>query len=330
MADQRPFMESPPARPWATWLRRAFVLGLVAVAARTLQHFDWHALGETLRGARGWLVVAGALGNLAQIACKSERWRLLLAPVRRLSPGRLYAYLLSAYGASMVLPGVAGEVLRIYLLRRRHDVPVAVSTAVVTIEKLFDGVGLIVVVGALPFLLSLPRPVSLSMAALSAGGMLVTITLIALARRASRSGWKGRWTRLAPLAPGLACLTTPSMFAGASAWSLLAHLIECVAIKLLLLSVGLDLPWATGGLVLLAFSFAMVIPLVPGHAGTLEAASVAALGLLGAPIEKAIAFTLAYRVVEMVPMLLFALTGLGLVTEAREEQARIAEAPEAP
>ena len=143
---------SPPrATPsrWAQALRLLLGLALLALCVFALRRLDWAALLAALRGARLSLVALAMLLNLVQLAAKSERWRRMLSSSAALPPLRLYHYLVVAYASSMVLPGPAGELLRIYLLRKRHGVPASLSTAVVLLEKLFDGIGLIALVAPL-------------------------------------------------------------------------------------------------------------------------------------------------------------------------------------
>ena len=87
---------------------------------------DWHAVAAALAGADLRLVALAAALNFVHVAAKSERWRVMLSPVARVSTLKLYFYLIVSYAASVVLPGRAGEALRVYLLRR-HDVPAYAS-----------------------------------------------------------------------------------------------------------------------------------------------------------------------------------------------------------
>lgn len=320
-----PSPRAPPSR-WAQALRLLLGVALLALCVFALRRLDWAALLAALRGARLSLVALAMLLNLVQLAAKSERWRRMLSSAAELPPLRLYHYLVVAYASSMVLPGPAGELLRIYLLRKRHGVPASLSTAVVLLEKLFDGIGLIALVAPLPLLLVLPRAVSLGIVALCLGGLAVVAAVLVFARSVERHGFSGRFQRWAHLAPGLDSVRRPGIFFPASALSLLAHLLDAAAIVVLMRSIGLDLPVAASALVILALSFALIVPLTPGHVGALEAGVVGALGLLGTPPEQAVAFGLVYHSMQVLPVMLLGVSGVGLIGEARAEEARGAEA----
>src|SRR5678815_4927301 len=109
---------------------------------------------------------------------------------------------------------------RVYLLRRRDEVPVGDSVAVVVAEKLFEVLGLLVVTAPLPLLLVLPRWVEASITVVAGGGLLALVVAVVLARRAaSRSGALGYLGR------GLACMREPSRVALAIAWSVGAYVV---------------------------------------------------------------------------------------------------------
>lgn len=313
-------LDRPVSRRRFLALRAAVAVAALALSGVALSRLDLKAIGDALAHARLPFVAMATLVYLVQILPAAERWRVMLASVRLLPRARLCQYLLVAHAASMVLLGPAGWVLRIYLVRKRYDVPVQISIAVVAVEKLFDGIGLLVVVAPLPLLLALPRSVSLVIMALTAGGLVVTAVAIAAAARVEKRGWQGWLKRWSHLAPGIESLRSPGLFFRVSALSFAIHLSNVVAIQILFLAVGLDLPLATGGLVVLALMCAFALPLTPGGFGMVEAAAVFALGLVGVSPEKALAFGLVHRAVVLVPMLL-GLTGIGLVGEARADQA---------
>lgn len=295
---------------WGILLVLAVVLAVRALGRAGLVDV-YHAVIH----ADGRLVGLATLLALIQIVCKSERWRLMLSPIAKLPPVRLYYYLLLAYGASMLLPSPSGTAARVYLLKRNHDVPAMESTAVIAAEKLFEGIGLMVVVAPLPLLLSLPGSLRLTITALVAGGLLVTGVSVILGRRARRGGGGGgRWRRLAPAAD---CVSRPSIFIPASVLSVVSQLLNCAVIVLLFRAVGITVPVAASALVILVLAVALLIPFTPGHAVTLEAGAVAALAIVGVSSEPALAFGLVYHAVHLVPVALVVLTGLKLLGEVR-------------
>src|SRR6185369_14532085 len=97
-----------------------------------------------------------------------------------------------------------------------------------------------------------------------------------------------------------------------------ARILDCIALGLLFAATGLDVPWAASAFVLLAIAFAVLIPLTPGHLGTLEAAIVGALGVVGVPLAAAVACALLFHAQRVISIALLGLTGVSFVADARD------------
>lgn len=99
----------------------------------------------------GWLVPAVAVYFLA-VWGRTWRWHYLLRPLRAIPLGRLFPVVVIGYMGNNVYPFRAGEVIRAYVLKRNDQVPVTASLATIVVERVFDGlVMLLFVFVALPF-----------------------------------------------------------------------------------------------------------------------------------------------------------------------------------
>jgi glycosyltransferase 2 family protein len=293
-------------------LRCASGAVLVGLLVLLLAKVEWAQVGHALgRAHLGWVLAAAVL-NFGNLACKTARWSTMLGAVRRVGFGRLYYYLIVSYAASAVLPARAGEALRVYFLRRRDEIPVGDSVAIVVVEKLFEVLGLLVVVAPLPFFLVLPRWVEVSISIVAGGGLVALLVALILARRATTgSGALGSLVR------GLACMREPSRVVLAIAWSVAAYLVDAGEVWLVLHALGIEAPWATPALVLLGGNLAIAIPSTPGQLGALEAGVVVALAAVGVPAAQALAFGLVYHIMQLIPIVLVGLSGFRLMMEAR-------------
>jgi uncharacterized membrane protein YbhN (UPF0104 family) len=283
---------------------------IVGALALLLSRMEWSKVGEALRTASlGWVLVAAGL-NFVNLACKTARWGTMLGPLGRVGYLRLYYYLIVSYAASALLPARAGEALRVYLLRRRDNVPVADSVGVVVVEKMFEVLGLLVVVVPLPLLLVLPHWVDVSIWVIAVGGVIALVVAVAL----GRGGGSGRFNELRR---GLMCMREPWRIALAIGWSVAAYLVDALEIWLVLRALAIDVPWATPALVLLGANLAAAVPSTPGQLGAIEAGVVAVLAVVGVPTEKALAFALVYHVMQLLPVVLVGLSGVRLMNEAK-------------
>lgn len=291
----------------------ALFLGLLVLMVR---HVDWSEVLQALRHASLPLVFAAAALNFVNLAAKAARWQVMLRPLGRVGFLRLYYYLIVSYAASALLPARAGEALRVVLLRRRDNVAVADSVGVVVVEKLFEVLGLLVVVLPLPLLLVLPHWAELSIWAIAAGGLLALLVAVLLATRLGPQQEEGSWYKLAR---GLTCMKSPSRVGLAIALSVAAYVIDAAEVWLVLRALAIDVPWATPALVLLGGNLAIAVPSTPGQLGALEAGVVAGLSIAKVPVPAALAFALVYHVMQLLPIVLVGLSGLRLVAEARTD-----------
>ena len=92
-----------------------------------------------------------------------------------------------------------------------------------------------------------------------------------------------------------------------AAWGL-----EVGVVSLALRAVGLSLPIPAACLVLAAVNLALMFPVAtPGNLGTVELGAALALLEFGVPKEGALAFSICYRLLQMVPIAVFGITFAG-------------------
>lgn len=312
-----------------TWSRRAwafFALRLTVIAAMVagfgilLRGLDLHALSAALERARLGLVVAAGVASFVLMWLKAVRLGVLLAPARRVGMGRLYHYSVLSYAVSTLLPARAGEVLRVWLLVKRDQVPVTAAAGAAATDKLFEALGMLVVVAPLPWLLpGLPGWVSRSLVWVGvAGGAALVAGWIVL--RFAREG-----SRLAWLRPGMEVLRRPRAFAAALVLSLLASVLDLVILWMVLWAMGLELPVGAAILTLLAVNVAIALPTTPAHVGTFELGALLALDLVGVPRPEALAFALVYHAIQAVPLAVIGLAQMRFITTTLRAQRLEAE-----
>lgn len=108
----------------------------------------WHDMREV---KIGW-VLTGATVYFLAVWGRTWRWHYLLRSIKPISLRELFPVVVIGYMGNNVYPFRAGEVIRAYVLRRNEDVRISASLATIVIERIFDGlVMLIFVFVALPF-----------------------------------------------------------------------------------------------------------------------------------------------------------------------------------
>ncbi len=302
-------------------LRRGLVLGLHAAlslavlgaGAHFVRRLDIPRVGAALAAASLLLAAAAAAINLGHVVLRAGLLRALLAPVRRIRLLPLVRYDLGMFAANNLLPGRAGELVRIRLLDAREGVPISSSLAVSLVEKAFDAIALLLLALPVPFVLrGLPSSVRLAIGLLGAAGALGLAAAWALARFGQR-----REGRLQRFAAGMAVVRRGSMFASALGWTLAAHLADVAEIAVCMAALRIEAPPATPLLVLLGVAVALAVPSTPSGIGALELGAVGALHLVGVSGERALAFALIYHAIQALPVTLLGIDGMRLAAVAR-------------
>ena len=123
--------------------RLRLALGLLVSAIFlwiALQGQDLTNVWETLTHANYLWIVPGILAYFLAVLARTWRWHYLLRSIKPVSLRTLFPIVTIGYMGNNIYPARAGEVLRAYVLRREEGVPVSASLATIVIERIFDGV----------------------------------------------------------------------------------------------------------------------------------------------------------------------------------------------
>ncbi len=135
-------------RFWIGLTISVFFLGLL------FWQIDLSQMVTHLREANYLYLLPGvALYFAIAVVFRTVRWRLLLAPMKRIGTGRLFPVVIVGYMANNILPVRMGEIVRSYYLGQREDVSKSATLATVAVERIMDGVVLLILLVAVsPFL----------------------------------------------------------------------------------------------------------------------------------------------------------------------------------
>ncbi len=297
----------PMGPRWRLVLRLAVIAAVAAGVWYMLRGLDLDALGRALGRARPELLVAAAVINFAILLCKAASWWIMLAPEHPVPLLRLYRLTISAFAASVLVPARAGEVMRIFVLKKQDGVPATRSAAVAVAEKLFDAVSMLMVMAPVPWLVpALPASAGWWLGGLAIAALVAIAILRLLLDRVHPHGWLGRFMA------GMEVLRRPRKLAATIAVLVASWLVDLVLVWCVLAAVGIDLPLADGLVILFCLNLTVALPSTPGGVGALELGALFALDLLHVEREPALAFALLYHAVQVIP-----LVAVGLVLDAR-------------
>jgi uncharacterized membrane protein YbhN (UPF0104 family) len=313
-------------------------IGLAVSAASIwllLRQIDLAEVRVALSQAQWPLLLAAAGMYFVAMSVRAWRWTFLLRPTRRLTLPRVWPVTALVYASNLILPARLGEVVRAAVLRTR-GVPMSAGLATIAAERVVDGlstVGLLLLTlpllpaAAPQWLLTGGRVVGLVFAAGLVGLFTVLLARPLVARIVDRLGAAfpplarpGAWALR--FVDGLDALRRPRLLAPTLGLTALAWAASITEYWLAMRAMGVDLSPAGAAFCLSAVGLSSAIPAAPGYVGTQELVGVTVLGLWGVPPATALAASLAFHVIEIVPI------GIaGLIVAWREGVAGSAASP---
>lgn len=118
-------------------------LGFAISAAFLVYAFrgqDYGAIWDAVTGVNVALLIPALALYFLGVAARAFRWSVLLRPVARVSARELLPVTAIGFMANNVLPLRTGEVVRSYVVARRHGVSKSAVLATIAVERIFDGV----------------------------------------------------------------------------------------------------------------------------------------------------------------------------------------------
>jgi hypothetical protein len=272
----------------------------------------WGAAGPLTVGATALFVLA-----------KTARWRRLLGAPPAAGPRVLLAAVLAGLALNALVPH-AGEFVRAVALERRARLPAAGVLGSIVAERVFDLFGVLILaafalarIPATPALAAAVRLLALVAFALALG-IVVALAAPALVTRAVRGGarvlppaarpWVER--QLAAALDGLAPVRSPATALVVLGWSLAQWLAVALAVHGSAAVVGVPLGAAASCLVVLGIVVAFLLPNAPGYAGSVQVAFVAALAPTGVGAGGALAASVVYQLLMVLPLVVAGLACL--------------------
>lgn len=255
-----------------------------------LRGADPQAMQESVRRIHapyGLLLIP--LVVFVEFSLRAWRWKILLAPLRRAPFKTLWFITAAGFFLNNVLPFRVGELARVYWTRQKTGAPFAAGLAVLAGDRVLDMLCLLTLTGLVlsqkTGLLASASAVwtfgAITVAGLAVLGFVARLPQPLKKRLENSAALKPLTSRLIHFVEGAAALKSPWTLLKAYVVSLLFWSIDVSFLMALGRLFSLPLSWLDGAWLLVAMCFGAALPSAPGYVGTLEAAGVAALGLIG-------------------------------------------------
>lgn len=279
---------------------------------------------------------------------RAWRWRSILDPVRPGTPFRSrFAAVNIGFMGNNLLPLRVGEFARAYALSRLEPVPLVAAFSTLVLERLFDGIMLVLFLFVSTALPGFPEvrlgqatdftAVARGLAVVVLTAMVVLFLLVLFPERAVRllervAGAILPATLRRPIVDaleaflaGVSILRDPVLLSRATAWSVVLWLVNALGFWLGMRAFDIDLPFVAAVFLQSCVALAVSVPSAPGFFGPFEAAtSVVLVGMWGTDASKALGFALGFHIAGFIPVTVMGLfyawrMGLSLRGMARAE-----------
>jgi len=277
---------------------------------------------------------------LAAIACysayflvKSHRWHLLLKPILNISPNKLFPYVMLGYLGNLIAPFQLGEAYRGYRLSKARPISITSSLSTIFLEKALDVfmvLSFVVIALALsdfqsPALRLFELSVVWGFAAVFILGVLILLkpqNSTALGKKLlsifPNTGIFNTFHYLfARVIEGLGVLESGAQAMAAMATTALAWLLMLITLFLSLMAVGIEPTLPMSAAILFLSVLGLTLPTSPGYIGTIQLAFVYGAQPFAVPAEMAIAASIFYNVLIIIPPLVIGLFCLPALNRRR-------------
>ena len=272
---------------------------------------------DSLRAANYWWIVPGVGAYMIGLWARTWRWHYMLRPLKVVTLGRLFPLVCIGYFGNNVYPFRAGEFIRSYVLKRKEAIPFTSSLTTVLIERIFDGlVMLLFVFLALPFA-PIPTAFRNPVIILTILSLIATVVFIWMAVRPARVALFYNWfaDRLLPqgirtktdelyerFMAGLQSLRSGQDVLMIFVTSIFVWLMETVKYWFVMHAFDFEVSFMVLMLMNGLVNIATTLPAAPGYLGTFDGPGIATLEAFGVAKDMATGYTLTLHAALWLPV----------------------------
>lgn len=264
---------------------------------------------------------------LLSFVFRTFRWKIMMRSVQDIRMRSLFSYIVIGYMANNLLPARLGEVVRAYVTGKKEGMSRSSAFASVILERLFDGLTIVMILVILMFSTDLDKGWLRYMAwtgVLLFAGALSFLFGLAYQRKRFLS-LSETLTGFLPdkisakimhilrrFVLGLKLLHAPKDFFISIIISFLVWACEVMVYKVYLMAFEIEVPFTAALVALVVVNLSSLIPSSPGFIGVFQYACIKSLAIYGVAETAALAWSVAIHSTQIIPI-----TILGLVLMTR-------------
>lgn len=268
--------------------------------------FDWKSELPKIAAADWRWVTLSVMADLGTYFCQGWRWKLLLTPIAPVRFLRSVQAVFVGLFANEILPFRSGELIRAFVMARWIDIPFAVSLSSAVVERLFDGVLLVLGFYLVTLFVEVPPyldDVSLILALLVLALSILVGIVMFHKHHAHAAVARSRWAAMLwHVVEALHAMGNSRWFYGSAAASVFYLTLQVVPIYALARGYNVDLSLGEAAVVLVILRLGTIIPQAPSNIGGFQFFAVVALRLFGVEKDAATGFATIMFFVVTVPL----------------------------
>ena len=268
-------------------------------------HFD--DVWLSLRGANYSWLIPTVLAYFVTVGLRAWRWQVLIKPIKEVAWWHLCGIVALGYLGNSIYPFRIGELLRVYVLNQWEEVPISSGLATLLVERVFDGIFVLMLVFGALLLVPLPVVEMKNLVILTSVlffGLLMGFLMMAFMPK--QALWLvenvAAWLPVKLSKPlvgiagsfleGLAALRSPKPVLILLVSSVLIWVFEVAKFWFVMQAFPFDVGGVVTALTVGITNLASILPSAPGFVGTFDLPIITMLKLYGVTDALATAYTL--------------------------------------
>jgi len=297
-------------------MKKKLIAGLLLSALLVYLSIRGIAFSDVADGFRtfryGYLPAVLAAIFLMQLL-RSFRWGLILSPLEKIDQLSLFSVTSVGFLAIIAIPARVGELARPYLITKKSRIKMSAALGTILVERALDSLTVLIIAVFVLFFTPLPPwLIRSSVLFLLLTLAFVSVMILMIVKR------EASLRVLAPLigklparaaervnrlishfVDGFRIIVDPALLISATGLSIVIWLVDVLAIYLLFLAVGFQLPAVAAFVIMIILIIGIAIPTAPGFIGNWHYFCILGLSLFGVPKTDALTFAIIYHVLSI-------------------------------
>jgi uncharacterized protein (TIRG00374 family) len=244
---------------------------------------------------------------------RSYRWGVILQPMEKIDQISLFSVTSVGFLAIASIPARIGELARPYLISKKSSIKMSSAMGTILVERVLDGFSVLTIAVVVLFFIELPSWLIIStffVFSLTVVMLCFILVLVWHRQKALNivnkilSKFHGKFANkidelIHHFIDGFQVITDIKILLYLFFLSALVWLVDVLAIYMLLLAFGFNLPAIASFVVMIFLIVGIAIPTAPGYLGTWHLACVRGVMLFGLAEAEALSFAVVYHFLSM-------------------------------